>query len=134
MNGSNIRRFLLGSLVALICVVSLPAAVLANPVPLLYPLTPSAALPGSPSFTQTVRGAGFVSGSTVTWDGLTLATTFISSSILTATVTAADLVVPNTAVVTVVSPAPGGAAFARQYRKDPRRASELALKVLGVLF
>jgi hypothetical protein len=115
MNGSNIRRVLLGSLIVLFSVVSLQAVVLANPVPLLYPLTPSAALPGSSGFAMTVRGAGFVSGSTVDWNGTALVTTFVSSSVLTATVPAADLTAPNTATITVVSPAPGGGTSNFQY-------------------
>jgi hypothetical protein len=89
----------------------LTAAALAqtNPVPLINnPLVPDAAAPGGASFTLTVNGAGFVSGSVVNWNDSALATTFGSSSQLTATVPATDIATSSTASVTVVSPTPGG--------------------------
>ncbi|MGA2418670.1 MAG: FG-GAP-like repeat-containing protein [Candidatus Acidiferrum sp.] len=55
-----------------------------------------------------VTGAGFVSGSTVNLDGSPRTTTFVSSSKLTANISAADLVDARTVTVTVVSPGPGG--------------------------
>lgn len=92
------------------------AAVAANPVPVLYPITPASALPGSSSpYTMTVVGAGFVSGSTVNWNGAALATTFLSSSKLTAVVPVANLASPGTATVTVFSPGPGGGTSNFQY-------------------
>ncbi len=86
-----------------------------NPVPVLYPLNPSSALPASPSFTLTVTGDGFVAGSTVYWNGTSLSTTFVSSSKLTATVPAANIATPSTATITVISPAPGGGTSNFQY-------------------
>ena len=80
-----------------------------NPVPFVnQPLVPSAIAPGGPTFTLTVNGAGFVSGSTVNWNGAALATTFVSSSQLTATVPAANIANASTASIKVSSPAPGG--------------------------
>jgi hypothetical protein len=80
-----------------------------NPVPLINnPLVPDASAPGSSSFTLTVNGTGFVSASTVNWNGRPLATTFIGSSQLTATVPAGDVATASTASVTVMNPAPGG--------------------------
>lgn len=86
-----------------------------NPVPVLYPLSPSATVPGSSPYTLTVTGEGFVSGSTVYWNGAALATTVVTSSKLTATVPAASLSAPNTATITVISPAPGGGTSNFQY-------------------
>jgi len=81
----------------------------ANPVPFInQPLVPEATAPGSSGFTLTVNGWGFVSGSVVDWNGSALATTFVSSSQLTASVPASDIATPSTASVTVVSPSPGG--------------------------
>jgi len=41
-----------------------------NPVPLVnQPLVPTAIAPGGPSFTLTVNGTGFVSGSSIKWNG-----------------------------------------------------------------
>ena len=56
-----------------------------SPVPLInQPLVPDATAPGSPQFTLTVNGTGFVSNATVNWNGSPLATTYVSGSQLTA--------------------------------------------------
>jgi hypothetical protein len=79
-----------------------------NPVPLInQPLVPDAVAPGGQSFTLTVNGTGFVSGSVVQWNGTALATTFVSGSQLTATVPASDIATARTASVTVVNPGTG---------------------------
>jgi hypothetical protein len=81
----------------------------ANPVPFInQPLVPAAAAPGGNAFTLTVNGTGFVSGSTIYWNGSQRTTTFVTGSQLTAAINAADIAVPATASVTVVNPAPGG--------------------------
>jgi hypothetical protein len=93
------------------CTILLGTMVLAqsNPVPLINnPLVPDATTPGGASFTLTVNGTGFVPASTVNWNGVALATTFVSESQLTATIPAANIATASTASVTVVSPAPGG--------------------------
>ena len=80
-----------------------------NPVPFVnQPLVPATVAPGSPAFTLTVNGTGFVSGSVVNWNASARATTFVNSSQLTATVLATDVAVAETGTVTVTSPAPGG--------------------------
>jgi uncharacterized repeat protein (TIGR01451 family) len=79
-----------------------------NPVPTMTGISPDSAIEGSPDFTLTISGTNFVNGSTVHWDGLTLPTTFVSSTQLTATVTAAEVATAGTISVTVVNPAPGG--------------------------
>jgi hypothetical protein len=53
----------------------------ANPVPIInQPLVPGSAAPGGAAFTLTVNGTGFVSGSTVHWNGSPRTTTFVSGS------------------------------------------------------
>jgi hypothetical protein len=80
-----------------------------NPLPLInQPLVPTAAVPGRPSFTLTVNGTAFVSGSLVNWNGTVLTTTFVNTSQLTATVPASNIVTAGTASVTVLNPGPGG--------------------------
>jgi len=79
-----------------------------NPVPTITSLSPISATAGGPAFTLTVNGDNFVSGSTVQWGGSVRTTTFISSTQLTATITASDITTAGTVSVTVVSPAPGG--------------------------
>src|SRR5438132_9572044 len=80
-----------------------------NPVPLInQPLVPDATAPGGPGFTLTLNGTGFVSGSSVNWNGSPRATTFVSDSQLTASILASDIAIASTASVTVVNPTPGG--------------------------
>ncbi len=82
-----------------------------NPVPFVnQPLIPDTASPGELAFTLTVNGTGFVSGATIDFNGTALATTFVSSRQLTATVPATDIASPGTAAITVVNPAPSGPA------------------------
>jgi hypothetical protein len=80
-----------------------------NPVPFVNePPVPLDAAPGGAGFTLTVNGTGFVSTSTINWNGTPLATTFVNSSQLTATVPAANITKASTASITVSSPSPGG--------------------------
>jgi hypothetical protein len=79
-----------------------------NPVPKATSLSPSSALAGGASFTLTVNGSNFVSTSSVEWNGAKLATTFVSSIQLTASVRATDIKTAGSAQVTIVNPAPGG--------------------------
>src|SRR5262245_2397171 len=73
-----------------------------NPVPLInQPLVPDAVAPGGAGFTLTVNGTGFVSGSVVNWNGSARASTFVSSSQLTASILASDIAIATTASVTV---------------------------------
>ncbi len=79
------------------------------PVPFIsQPLIPDATAPGGAQFPLTVNGTGFVSNSVVNWNGSALATTFVDSSQLTATVLASDIAKPGSGQVTVVTPSPGG--------------------------
>ena len=52
-------------------------------------------------FTLTVTGANFVNGSVVDWNGSPRATTFVSSTQLTASISAADIASASTASITV---------------------------------
>ncbi|MDX2034450.1 MAG: pre-peptidase C-terminal domain-containing protein [Blastocatellia bacterium] len=79
-----------------------------NPVPVLSGLVPASASVGSPTFTLTLNGAGFVQGSVVNWNGSPRQTTFFSATQLFAQITAGDLENATTASITVVNPAPGG--------------------------
>jgi len=80
-----------------------------NPVPSIgLPLSPDSLNPGTAKHSLIVNGANFVSGATVNWNGVPLATTFSSSKRLTATILAANLATATTASVTVVNPVPVG--------------------------
>src|SRR5215467_3723402 len=94
---------------SLLLLLAMFAAAQSNPRPFIsQPLVPAAAKPGSGTFMLHVSGTGFVSGAVVNWDGSALATTFVSSSELTAPVPAANVASRRTATITVSNPAPGG--------------------------
>ena len=79
-----------------------------NPVPTITSTSPASVAANSGAFTLTVTGTGFVTGSTVQWNGASRTTTFVSATQVTASVSAADIATTGTAQVTVVNPAPGG--------------------------
>jgi hypothetical protein len=80
-----------------------------NPVPFLtQPLVPSSAAPGGPAFILTVNGTGFLSTSTVDFDGAALPTTFVHQGHIQAAVPAGSIASSSTHSITVVSPTPGG--------------------------
>lgn len=85
-----------------------------NPVPVVTGLSPSSAMAGESGLTLTVNGSGFVGSSVVYWNGSPRATTYVSGSVLEASISAADLATAGSANVTVVSPAPGGGASSPQ--------------------
>jgi hypothetical protein len=100
---------LLSSVLFLLTVCGIPAFGQTNATPLInLPLVPDATAPGSSGFTLTVNGTGFVSGSTVYWNGAALPTTFVSASQLTATVSSSEVATAGTSSVTVFNPAGGG--------------------------
>ena len=89
-----------------------PSAVLSNtltftiaaPTPAIFSLSPNSAPAGSPAFNLTVTGSGFVSGASVQWNGSPLATSFLSTTQLTAQVLAASIAAATSASVTVLNP------------------------------
>src|ERR1700744_2075252 len=81
-----------------------------NPTPFLSSINPASAVAGSAAVTISATGTGFVSGSTIDWNGSPLPSTFVSASQLSATLPASDLANAGTGKVTVASPAPGGGA------------------------
>jgi len=81
-----------------------------NPAPTLTSLSPSNGAQGGAAFTLTVNGSNFITGSVVRWNGADRPTTFVSSTRLTAAIPTSDLSATGVAMVTVINPAPGGAA------------------------
>jgi len=79
-------------------------------VPVLSSLSPDMAIVGGAGFTLTVNGSGFMSGSTVYWNGAARTTSVISSTQLTAEISAADVALVGSYPVTVTNPGPGGGA------------------------
>jgi hypothetical protein len=81
-----------------------------NPIPSIDYLAPQSAAAGGPAFTLIVKGANFVNDSQVRWNGVNRTTIFVNSGEVRTTVTAADLLNPGPAAVTVFNPGPGGGA------------------------
>ena len=79
-----------------------------NPVPKVTSISPVSAPAGSPAFTLTVTGTGFVSSSVVQWNGSARPTTFVSSTQVQAAIGAADIAAAGSATIAVFSPTPGG--------------------------
>src|SRR5438034_2383030 len=71
--------------------------------PTISSLNPTCATAGGGQFTLTVNGTNFAAISTVNWNGTPLATTFVSSTQLTATVPASLIATAGPASITVVS-------------------------------
>jgi Tol biopolymer transport system component len=79
-----------------------------TPAPSVAAISPAGTPTGATAFTMNVRGANFVPGSTVNWNGNSRTTTFVNSTRLQALILAADVAAPGKATVTVANPAPGG--------------------------
>ncbi len=91
-----------------------------NPAPVLSSIAPNQAVVSGPAFTLQVVGSNFVSTSVVQWNGANQPTSFVSSTVLTASIPSSDLAKLGTAQVQVVSGGPGGGT-----------TSALAFTVLG---
>ncbi|HEY2861953.1 MAG TPA: IPT/TIG domain-containing protein, partial [Terracidiphilus sp.] len=79
-----------------------------NPVPGLTSLSPASTIAGGAAFTLTLNGARFVPGTSVSWNGNALTTTYVSATQVTASVPAADIALAGTATVAVTNATPGG--------------------------
>jgi hypothetical protein len=79
-----------------------------NPIPLISSLAPAAAVAGSDTFSLIVNGSNFVPASQIRWNLNIRATNFVSSTQLTAIISAADIAAVGNVPVSVVNPPPGG--------------------------
>ena len=79
-----------------------------NPVPAITSLSPDSALVGAAAQTLTITGTGFISSSTVTYNGTAHAATYVSSTRLTIQLIAADQATAGSFAVVVANPSPGG--------------------------
>ncbi len=79
-----------------------------NLVPTIAALSPNSSQQGGPALTLSVVGSNFISGSSVQWNAISLPTTVVTGSLLTANVPASAVAAAGPDVVTVVNPAPGG--------------------------
>ncbi len=79
-----------------------------NPPPTTSSVSPNAATAGSAGFTLTVTGTGFVSSSTIFWNGASRTSNVASSTSISTQITASDIASGGTASVQVFVPSPGG--------------------------
>src|ERR1700682_3005168 len=93
---------------SLLCCIAISswAAVAQTVTPTASTVSPSSVTAGGAAFQITVVGTNFQSNSYVAWNGIALATTFSSSSQLSATVSANLIAVPAPVYVNVVNPGP----------------------------
>ena len=63
-----------------------PGLVVTPATPSLSSLSPNFATASGPAFSVTVNGSGFLTGSSVQWNGSALSTSYVSSSQLSASV------------------------------------------------
>lgn len=82
-----------------------------NPIPTLTSISPTSAIGGGAAFTLTVRGTNFIPTSTVQWNAANHATTFTSSTELTAVIEASDIGNGGSAQVAVFNPIPNCGLF-----------------------
>ena len=80
----------------------------ASNAPSIVSLVPSSTVAGGSALTMVVVGTNFNSASIVQFNENALATTFISSTQLTAAITAAEISTPGTASITVSNPSDSG--------------------------
>jgi IPT/TIG domain len=85
-----------------------PTQPTSNPVPAIASVTPSTIAYGSSDTTITVTGSNFISSSVVVLNAEHLTTSYVSSTSLTAVISAADLSHLATDAVYVLNPTPGG--------------------------
>jgi trimeric autotransporter adhesin len=90
-----------------------------NPIPTITSISPGTAYVEGPGLTLTVKGTGFVPSSVVGWqlfNNATLATTYKSSTLLTAQVPAADLLGTGSATIYVTNPGPAGGSASASFQ------------------
>lgn len=75
-----------------------------NHAPVVSSIQPSSVDAGSGGFTLNVTGSHFVNGAVVRWNGADRPTTFISSTQLAATISAADASASGTVPITIANP------------------------------
>ena len=77
-----------------------------NPQPSITTLSPSSVDAESGGFTLQVNGSGFASGATVLWNGKARTTSYVTSSLLNATISADDVASGRTVDISVENPTP----------------------------
>lgn len=90
-----------------------------NPAPTITSLSPQSATAGATGFTLTIKGTGFGSESTVSFGGQALAPQSVTSTMITATVSAAEIATAGSVTVSVTNPSPGGGTANATFTVNP---------------
>jgi hypothetical protein len=91
-----------------------------NPLPILDSLTPSHVKSGGEDFLLQIRGQGFITNTVVSWNDLIRPTTYISTTLVQATIYSTDINMPGVGAVTAFNPPPeGGTSNALVFTIDP---------------
>ncbi len=88
-------------------------------VPSISSVSPKSVVTGSRAFTLTIKGANFVQGSVVLWNGADRPSTFLSNTSLSARISSGDVASAGTATVMVYNPATGGVSNPADIVIDP---------------
>ena len=78
------------------------------PLPTTSSISPNSKNVGDTTYTMTVTGTNFISGSIVRFNGSDQMTTYVSNTSLNATIPGTDLTIVGTYSITVFNPTPGG--------------------------
>jgi uncharacterized repeat protein (TIGR01451 family) len=81
---------------------------IAYPAPMITALSPAAVTAGSAAFTLTITGTGFAPTTVVQYNGVARATTYVSATTLTISVSGSDVASVATAVISAITGGPGG--------------------------
>ncbi len=81
-----------------------------NPVPAISSISPTSATAGAAAQTLTINGSNFMSTSTVTYNAVAHAATYVSATQLTISLSASDQAAAGSYAVVVTNPTPGGGA------------------------
>jgi 6-phosphogluconolactonase (cycloisomerase 2 family) len=109
----RVRKLAVGGIVSLLLLAGCgggtqPTSSGSNTTPRITTISPYSTVAGSAAFTLTIYGTNFVAASMVNFGGSAPATTFVSSTQLTAAIPAASIASTGTPAVTVTNPGPGG--------------------------
>lgn len=85
-----------------------------NPTPSISSVSPANLIAGSSAQTVTITGTGFITATVANMNGAALATTYVSTTSITAIVPASAIAADGTVKITATNPAPGGGSSAAQ--------------------
>jgi hypothetical protein len=79
-----------------------------SPTPISSAMNPATVTHGTGNFRLTVKGSGFVPGSTITWNGRKASVSYVNSKQMTVYVPKSQVATPGSATIQVKNPSPGG--------------------------